>query len=99
LTATDGTAGNMKPGLSLRRQWPGRVWSARSRPSSKSPSSSGLRGDIKEGVSTLSAVVSILGFHFVVAYVEFLKLDWFAGEEDIYSVVDVFADFLTRRGE
>jgi AcrR family transcriptional regulator len=55
------------------------------------------RGEIKEGVSTLSAVVSILGFHFVVAYVEFLKLDWFAGEEDIYSVVDVFADFLTNR--
>lgn len=56
------------------------------------------RGEIREGVSTLSAVVSILGFHFVVAYADFLKLDWFAGEEDIYSVVDAFADFLTDRG-
>jgi AcrR family transcriptional regulator len=55
------------------------------------------RGEIKEGVSTLSAVISILGFHIIVAYVEFLKLDWFAGEEDIYSVVDVFADFVTNR--
>ncbi|MDD3717609.1 MAG: TetR/AcrR family transcriptional regulator [Actinomycetota bacterium] len=55
------------------------------------------RGEINEDVSTLSAVVSILGFHFIVAYVEFLKLDWFAGEEDIYSVVDVFADFVTGR--
>ena len=49
-------------------------------------------------MSTLSAVVTILGFHFVVAYVEFMKLDWFDGEEDIYSVVDVFADFVTGRG-
>jgi AcrR family transcriptional regulator len=55
------------------------------------------RGEINEGVSTLSAVVCILGFHFIVANVEFLKLDWFAGEEDIYSVVDVFADFVTKR--
>jgi AcrR family transcriptional regulator len=54
-------------------------------------------GEINESVSTLSAVVSILGFHFVLANVEFLKLDWFAGEEDIYSVVDVFADFVTKR--
>ncbi|RJP29896.1 MAG: hypothetical protein C4536_11135 [Actinobacteria bacterium] len=57
------------------------------------------RGDINEGVSTLSAVVCILGFHFIVANVELLKLDWFAGEEDIYSVVDVFADFVTMRGK
>lgn len=57
------------------------------------------RGEISEGVSTLSAVASILGFHFIVAYVEFLGLDWFEGEEDIYSVVDVFADFLTDRGK
>jgi len=55
------------------------------------------RGDINEDVSTLSAVVCILGFHFIVANVELLKLDWFAGEEDIYSVVDVFADFVTKR--
>ncbi|MBN2025806.1 MAG: TetR/AcrR family transcriptional regulator [Actinobacteria bacterium] len=55
------------------------------------------KGDINEGVSTLSAVVCILGFHFIVANVELLKLDWFAGEEDIYSVVDVFADFVTKR--
>ena len=54
-------------------------------------------GDINEDVSTLSAVVCMLGFHFIVAYVEFLKLDWFAGEEDIYSIVDVFADFVTNR--
>ena len=57
------------------------------------------RGDINEGVSTLSAVVCILGFHYIVANVELLKLDWFAGEEDIYSVVDVFADFVTKRGK
>lgn len=56
------------------------------------------RGEISEDVSTLSAVVSILGFHFVVAYVEFLGLDWFSGDQDIYSVVDVFADFITARG-
>jgi AcrR family transcriptional regulator len=56
------------------------------------------RGEIAEDVSTLSAVVSILGFHFVVAYVEFLGLDWFSGEQDVYSVVDVFADFITARG-
>jgi AcrR family transcriptional regulator len=55
------------------------------------------RGEISEDVSTLSAVVCILGFHFVVAYVEFLDLDWFTGEDDIYSVVDVFADFVTGR--
>lgn len=55
------------------------------------------RGEIGEGVSTLSAVVSILGFHFIVSYVDFLGLDWFAGEEDVYKVVDVFADFLTDR--
>jgi AcrR family transcriptional regulator len=55
------------------------------------------RGEIKEDVSTLSAVVCILGFHFVVAYVEFLELDWFKGDDDIYSVVDVFADFVTSR--
>jgi len=55
------------------------------------------QGDINESVSTLSAVVCILGFHFIVANVELLKLDWFAGEEDIYSVVDVFADFVTNR--
>ncbi|MFH1150785.1 MAG: hypothetical protein V1748_09975 [Actinomycetota bacterium] len=46
---------------------------------------------------TLSAVVSILGFHFVVSYVEFLGLYWFSGEQDVYSVVDVFADFITGR--
>lgn len=57
------------------------------------------RGEINEDVSTLSAVVAILGFHFVVAYVEFLGLDWFSGEHDIYSVVDVFADFITDRGK
>jgi AcrR family transcriptional regulator len=55
------------------------------------------RGEINREVSTLSAVVSILGFHFIVAYVEFMELDWFAGDEDIYSVVDVFADFVTAR--
>ncbi len=55
------------------------------------------RGEISEDVSTLSAVVSIIGFHFIVAYVQFLKLDWFSGEEDIYSVVDVFADYITAR--
>lgn len=55
------------------------------------------RGEINEGVSTLSAVVSILGFHFVLANAVFLELDWFAGEEDIYSVVDVFADFVANR--
>jgi AcrR family transcriptional regulator len=55
------------------------------------------RGEISEDVSTLSAVVSILGFHFVVAYVKFLDLDWFSGDQDIYSVVDVFADFITSR--
>lgn len=56
------------------------------------------QGEIRERVSTLSAVVSILGFHFVVANVEFLGLDWFSGENEIYSVVDVFADFITDRG-
>lgn len=56
------------------------------------------RGEISEDVSTLSAVVSILGFHFIVAYVKFLDLDWFSGDEDIYSVVDVFADYVTARG-
>jgi AcrR family transcriptional regulator len=55
------------------------------------------RGEINEEVSTLSAVVCILGFHFIVAYVDFLQLDWFTGEDDIYSVVDVFADFVTKR--
>jgi AcrR family transcriptional regulator len=55
------------------------------------------RGEINGDVSTLSAVVCILGFHFIVAYVEFLELDWFKGEQDIYSVVDVFADFVTGR--
>jgi AcrR family transcriptional regulator len=55
------------------------------------------RGEINKDVSTLSAVVSILGFHFIVVYVEFLKLDWFAGKNDIYSVVDVFADFVAKR--
>lgn len=56
------------------------------------------RGEISEAVSTLSAFVSILGFHFVVSYAEFLRLDWFSGEQDVYSVVDVFADFITARG-
>ena len=56
------------------------------------------RGEIDRDVSTLSAVVTILGFHFVVAYVKLMKLDWFEGEEDVYSVVDVFADFVTGRG-
>jgi AcrR family transcriptional regulator len=57
------------------------------------------RGEIDEDVSTLSAVSCIVGFHFVVTYVEFLKLDWFEREQDIYSVVDVFADFVTGRGK
>jgi len=57
------------------------------------------RGEINESVSTLSAVACILGFHFILAYAEFLKLDWFAGEDDIYAVVDVFADFVSARGK
>ncbi len=54
-------------------------------------------GEIGESVSTLSAVVSILGFHLIVAQARFLGLDWFSGDQDIYSVVDVFADFVTDR--
>jgi AcrR family transcriptional regulator len=58
------------------------------------------RGEINQDVSTIAAVVSIIGFHFVVAYVEFLGLDWFKDEQnDIYSIVDVFADFITARGK
>lgn len=54
-------------------------------------------GEIGESVSTLSAVVSILGFHLIVVQARFLGLDWFSGDQDIYSVVDVFADFVTDR--
>jgi TetR/AcrR family transcriptional regulator len=56
------------------------------------------RGNIREEVSDISAIVCILGFQFVVAYVELLDLDWFTREqEDIFSLVDVFVDFLTTR--
>lgn len=56
------------------------------------------RGNIREEVSDISAIVCILGFQFVVAYVELLDLDWFTREqEDIFSLVDVFVDFLTAR--
>lgn len=55
------------------------------------------RGEISEGVSTLSAVVTILSFQVIVAYVKYLGLEWFSGEDDIYSLVDVFADFVTGR--
>lgn len=56
------------------------------------------RGNIREEVSDISAIVCILGFQFVVAYVELLDLDWFTREqEDIFSLIDVFVDFLTAR--
>lgn len=55
------------------------------------------RGEISEGVSTLSAVVTILAFQLIVTNVKYLGLDWFTGEEDIYSLVDIFADFVTGR--
>jgi AcrR family transcriptional regulator len=56
------------------------------------------RGEIREEVSDISAIVCILGFQFVVAYVELLDLEWFAGEQvDIFSLIDVFVDFLTAR--
>lgn len=55
------------------------------------------RGEISEGVNTLSAVVTILAFQLIVAHVKYLGLDWFAAEDDIYSLVDIFADFVTGR--
>ena len=54
------------------------------------------RGEIREEVRDISALACILGFQFVVAYVELLDLDWFTREQvDIFSIVDVFVDFLT----
>jgi TetR/AcrR family transcriptional regulator len=56
------------------------------------------RGEIREEVSDISAIVCILGFQFVVSYVELLDLDWFTGEQvDIFSLIDDFVDFLTAR--
>jgi AcrR family transcriptional regulator len=56
------------------------------------------RGEIREDVSNGAAIVLILGFHFVVSYVDFLDLDWFKGEqEDIFSLIDMFVDYVTAR--
>ncbi len=56
------------------------------------------RGEIREEVSDITAISCILGFQFVVSYIELLDLDWFVGEqEDVFSLIDVFVDFLTAR--
>jgi AcrR family transcriptional regulator len=57
------------------------------------------RGEIREDIGAGAAVVCMLGFHFIISYVELLDLDWFKSEEmNIFSLVDMFIDYITGRG-
>jgi hypothetical protein len=55
------------------------------------------RGEMRRNLPTGTEVIYILGFNLIVAAVEFLDLDWFKGDLDVFTVVDAFADEITAR--
>jgi hypothetical protein len=53
-------------------------------------------GDLKKDIKIDSLTVFIMGFNYIVSYMEFFDLDWFKNV-DLYSVGDHFANQVTRR--
>lgn len=51
-------------------------------------------GELEKGIKVDSLTVFIMGFNFIVSYMEFFDLDWFKNV-DIYSVGDHFANQIT----